>query len=140
MTGRLAELRAQLDRALVELRADELPELVQIGQLARVAPDLSGIVNVDPDQLELGILDERSQRVRPHRAGCPLNHPVGRMRHRAVVSTDHCGGQCLRASTVRSSGRPRYLFARGTSSTSASSGENSDTATSRKPASSMMLR
>ena len=44
-------------------------------------PTFAGLWTYTPTSSNCGILDERSQRVRAHRTGCPLDHPVARALH-----------------------------------------------------------
>ena len=54
---------------------------VSTRQLAGVAADLRWVVHVEADEVEVGILDERTQRVHADRAGRPLDHSVRRAPH-----------------------------------------------------------
>ena len=53
----------------------------QAAQLPRVLTRLSLRVHVEPDQLELGVLDDGLQRAQADVAGRPLDHPIATSAH-----------------------------------------------------------
>ena len=62
---------------LVDVVGGEYAQRLAAEQLAGVLPDLVGVVHAQPDQLEVGPLDDGPERVLPDVAGAPLDDPVG---------------------------------------------------------------